>query len=190
MTCPKCDSTNVIAAPDEAPPRARQWMKCWACGNRWDHAGAMPTTDDDENDAEQDDESMDPPPVRRKRTVDEVMDLVMSQVRAHREKQKEDEMPKFVSEEHRQRWIQGQREAREAKKKLAAGGGDASDETKTPARRGRPPKVKTSLPAVRSAHVVDAVPVSSGELDSALIALEADRATLERAKQILERIRG
>jgi len=41
VTCPKCDSKNVVQAPDEAPSKAVSWMKCFACGKRWDAAGVL-----------------------------------------------------------------------------------------------------------------------------------------------------
>lgn len=198
MNCPKCGSANVLAAPDEVPIQARSWMKCWACGKRWDPAGALPTAGDDEDDDEQDQEPADQPLLRRKRTADEVMDLVMSEVRAHRGESKEDEMPKFVSEEHRRRWIEGQRAAREAKKKkLSEGGGIASAETKAPVRRGWKPKA--AVPAIATAkaptrsngHAAISVLPPAGPdalcgLDAAIEAMRSDLASLERAREILQ----
>ena len=78
VNCPKCGSTNVLAAPDEAPLSARQWMKCWVCGKRWDQAGVITKVDDE---VEQDDESAESLPPKRKRTVDELMSIVNTVVK-------------------------------------------------------------------------------------------------------------
>lgn len=84
MACPKCESLNVCAAPDEAPAWAREWTKCFACGKRWDQAGAAPRVSDDD---EVDDLEEDPPPV--KRTRDDLVALIMKTARETAQQPKE-----------------------------------------------------------------------------------------------------
>lgn len=61
MTCPKCGSGNAIPAPDEAPPWATSYMKCFACGKRWNQAGRPPKWIGDEADEDAEDEACEPP---------------------------------------------------------------------------------------------------------------------------------
>lgn len=42
VTCPKCGSARIALAPDEAPAWATQWTKCYACGKRWNLDGGPP----------------------------------------------------------------------------------------------------------------------------------------------------
>lgn len=80
ITCPKCDSKNVIRAEDEAPAWAKMYMKCFACGNRWDLAGPAPKCkqrDEEEGQAETDE--LEPAPV--KLGGDDLVSRVMSGAR-------------------------------------------------------------------------------------------------------------
>lgn len=98
VICPKCHSGNVLAAPDEAPPRALRWMKCFACGKRWDQAGAMlKACTDGMGQAAAPQEASE---YRRTRTADDVMDLVMSSVKARRGEQDEKEHDMTHKDEH------------------------------------------------------------------------------------------
>lgn len=72
MTCPKCGSLNIAGAPDEAPPWATQWTKCFACGKRWNLEGGQPKTTGEDDDTEELDVSTSP-----KRTGEDIVKLVM-----------------------------------------------------------------------------------------------------------------
>jgi hypothetical protein len=70
--CPKCGSERIAFAHDEAPPWAKAWTKCFACGKRWNLDGGLPKgTSDDESTEEGD---VTPPP---KRTGEDIVKLVM-----------------------------------------------------------------------------------------------------------------
>lgn len=66
---------------------------------------------------------------------------------------KEGEMPKFIDEAHRERWMEGQRLAREAKKKQAQAAALAPLCTTV---------VQTSKPQKKSAAIIDAQVVRGG----------------------------
>lgn len=74
--CPKCDSKNVIRADDEAPGWARQYMKCFACGNRWDLAGPPPKGKGESDEDTTEELAFDQVP--HKRTGDDIVNLVMN----------------------------------------------------------------------------------------------------------------
>lgn len=91
---------------------------------------------------------------------------------------KEGEMPKFIDEAHRERWMEGQRLAREAKKKQAQSDAAAPPCTSV---------VKASPKLRKAAPVVEQIDVSPSSLDQAIESLRGDLEALERAKTILER---
>lgn len=72
MSCPKCGSSRIVLAPDEAPPWATSWTKCFACGKRWNLEGGQPKTKGDEEGTEELDVSTSP-----KRTGEDIVKLVM-----------------------------------------------------------------------------------------------------------------
>lgn len=88
-------------------------------------------------------------------------------------------MPKFIDEAHRERWMEGQRLAREAKAKRLKGEQPAA-----------PPctSVVQAKPAKKPATVVEAAVVRGGELlDHAIDRLRGELDVLIEAKTILER---
>jgi hypothetical protein len=91
---------------------------------------------------------------------------------------KEGEMPKFIDEAHRQRWMQGQRLARESKKKQAE---QASAPPCTSV-------VQATKPANPASPVIDGEVVLGGvSLDQAIDRLRDELDVLIDAKRILER---
>lgn len=95
MTCPKCGSVNVVSARDEAPPAARNYVKCWACGKRWDQSGIIGRGTEGKADEDE--------PESLTRSADDLIDLVMNVARTnhsiqHKEKTKEKTMGKWSPE--------------------------------------------------------------------------------------------
>ncbi|MCS6297211.1 MAG: hypothetical protein H8K09_13325 [Nitrospira sp.] len=91
---------------------------------------------------------------------------------------KEGEMPKFNDEAHRERWMEGQRLAREAKKKQTE-------------KASAPPctsVVQTTKPVKKVATFVESIVVSPSSLDEAIAKVRGDLEALERAKEIVRRI--
>lgn len=148
---------------NEAPDGVRDWRKCLSCGMRWDpNADALETVkrafeewqpEEEEERVAGDGDDHEPlalDPERdeydeREELADEPvmspLDLAMKDVLVKRgRKKREDAMPKFVSEEHRERWIAGQKLSRKLKRE-AAGGGQESMAKKRP---GRPRKVSAA----------------------------------------------
>lgn len=212
MRCPKCDGESVFPAMNEAPEGVRDWRKCLSCGKRWD-----PTTDEaldtvkrafEEWQPEEDDEARAADPdedetieqdldVEEPEDLDEPvvtsLDLAMKDVlvRRGRKKKEAQAMPKFVSEEHRERWIAGQKLSRQLKRDAAGGGhGQAK---KKPGRPKRVPAAVVSVPAMREPETLATPrPVQqNGQvlsvLDAVIVDLHADVAALERTREILSR---
>lgn len=92
---------------------------------------------------------------------------------------KEGEMPKFIDEAHRERWMEGQRLAREAKKKQAQQGPKSAPLCTT--------VVKLAPTTRKPAPVVESIIVTPSSLDEAIDQLRGDLEALERAKTVLER---
>ena len=90
---------------------------------------------------------------------------------------KEGEMPKFIDEAHRERWMEGQRLAREAKKKQAQEVALAPLCTTV---------VKATKPR-KAAPVVESIVATPTSLDEAIERMRGDLAAMERTKAILER---
>lgn len=90
---------------------------------------------------------------------------------------KEGEMPKFIDEAHRERWMEGQRLAREAKKKQAEKAAAPLCTT----------VVKAAPKPRKPAPVVESLVVQPTALDEAIERLRGDLAAMERTKAILER---
>lgn len=91
---------------------------------------------------------------------------------------KEGEMPKFIDEAHRERWMEGQRLAREAKKKQAQAAALAPPCTTV---------VKAAPKPRKPAPVVESLVVQPTALDEAIERLRGGLAAMERTKAILER---
>jgi len=196
MACPKCESSNVCGAPDEAPAWAQQWTKCFACGKRWDQAGPAPRQTEDEEEL---DELEDPPPV--KRTGAELVALVMNVAKATRKEgmmraqctkkgcEAESAIDSVKCPHHRDQ----QRAKNEAYGRLKRGLPPLA-QTGTPTKRGRPAK-KTAV-ALRPPEAVVVAPVNGFTLDGTLDQMldqaiercKEDVVVLERARAVLGRL--
>lgn len=149
MDCQKCGGQSVFPAMNEAPEGVRDWRKCLSCGKRWDPTEDVldtvkrafeewqPEEGDGESggeegfnaedrriarehaDAFDDLDLMDEP-------VTSPTDLAMTDVlvKRGRKKKEKEPMPKFVSEEHRARWMAGQKLSRQLKQEAAGGGAE------------------------------------------------------------------
>jgi hypothetical protein len=219
MICPKCGGQSVFPAMNEAPDGARDWRKCMSCGKRWNPLtdddvetikrafdewqpggeGGGESGGEDGFDAEDrriarehadafdELDLMDEP-------VASPTDLAMTDVliKRGRKKKEKEPMPKFVSEEHRARWMAGQKLSRQLKQE-ADGGGQGNAAKRKP---GRPKKLSApvvSVPAMREPEALPA-PRPVGQrgdvlsiLDSAIVSAHADVQALERVRAILSR---
>ena len=182
MTCPKCESKNVVAAPDEAPRAALQWMKCFACGKRWDQSGRMLRELNEENDREHG-EVIEMKPV--KRSGDDLVALVMKVARQHPSTQKKEQPMRAWSPEARERHKKVMQQVHAKKRE---GGGSAV--RKQSKRLGRPPK---NAVAIVTPSPVMPTPIRRMDLTGNVLtvlagAVEQKRheiAVLEEAQEIL-----
>lgn len=191
MTCPKCGSSSVASAADEAPTPGLQWMKCHPCGKRWDASGVLLQIRAEaglqiEGDSEEE------PGATTLRSVDEIMQLAMRDVTVTREQPQEEdkEMPRFNSPEAKQRWLDAMAKRRGKKRgeKTAVGGGRTV--AHVPAMQDAATAARRSQPSAAAIHV-NILPSSTSdairEIDAALVMLRDEAAVLERAKEILAR---
>lgn len=223
MRCVKCDGVSVFPAMNEAPKGVRDWRKCLSCGKRWDPTTAealdtvklafeewQPGEDEDSVNVHGDDEADERGLALDDHADLDVMDdldepvmtsseLAMKDVLVERgrKKKEKDAMPKFVSEEHRQRWIEGQRLSRKLKQE-AAGVRRGSKPKGKPGRPRKLPDAGVSVPARREPETL-AIPrpiVVNGQvmhgdvqrvLDAAIVSATADVQALERTREILLR---
>lgn len=218
MDCPKCGGQSVFPAMNEAPKGVRDWRKCLSCGKRWDpiadddvdtikrafeewqpedgvgESGGEDSFDaedrrlaHDHADAFDDLDLMDEP-------VTSPTDLAMTDVlvKRGRKKKEKEPMPKFVSEEHRARWMAGQKLSRQLKQE-AAGVGQGNAAKRKPGRPKKLPAPVVSVPAMRDPETLPA-PRPVGQrgdvltiLDGAIVSAHADVQALERVRAILSR---
>lgn len=78
MTCPKCGSERIALAHEEAPPWAKSWTKCFACGKRWNLDGGPPKG---KWDTDEDAEDLDETPAPVKLAGDDLVSKIMSLAR-------------------------------------------------------------------------------------------------------------
>jgi len=217
MICVKCGGQSVFPAMNEAPDGVRDWRKCMSCGKCWDpNADVLDTVkrafeewqpDEATEEAGGDDgfdaedrriahdhadafDDLDP----LEEPVVSPLDLAMKDVRVRREPKKKEKavMPKFVSEEHRERWIAGQKLSRKLKREAA--GGQETTAKKKPGRPRKSPAAVVSVPAMREPEtlptprpLVTAGSALMSVLDNAIQRATCELDTLERAKAILMR---
>lgn len=93
------------------------------------------------------------------------------------------DMPKFMSEEHRQRWVESVRRAKQAKKQQHAGTANLP----VPMRPAALASLSRSGPAPHGQRPASLGVDLLAVIDQTLAMLEQDRAVLERAKEILSR---
>lgn len=217
MICVKCGGPSVFPAMNEAPEGVRDWRKCLSCGKRWDPTtdDALDTVkrafeegqpEGEFGDAERDEgfdaedrriahdhaeafddlNPMDEPVVT---PIDLAMKDVL--VKRGRKKKEAQAMPKFVSEEHRERWIAGQKLSRQLKQE-AVGGGQGEAKRK-PGRPKKTPDAVVSVPAMREPETLATPrPVTMNGsvlsvLDAAIVSAQADIEALKRTREILSR---
>lgn len=206
MTCPKCGSSNVVNAPDEAPRATWDWKKCFACGKRWDQSGRMLKQLNDGREADHQRASHFPPaggdeeeqevdhPV--KASGEDLVALVMQGARARSNQssditEKERAMGKW-SPEARERHRQVMKDLHARKRE---GGGTAAKSQARPVavRRGRPLKnaVVIREPEATVVKAVGGLDLNGNAyqiLGAAIDQLEHDRVALERARDVLGRM--
>ncbi len=206
--CPKCGSQRIAFAHEEAPPWAKSWTKCFACGNRWNLDGGpqkgKPDADDESTEAV---EYMPP-------KVDRSQDLIALVMKTAREQQpvtlqstKEPVMsgPPDDSRRCREilksgtRCVSGCKKGEDVcqrhfdkrvgvKRKKRMGGGTAPTAVATvPATRAAAPIVMADPTIINPPTNGHGQTMALSGIEELISRYETDLATLRGAKEILER---
>lgn len=198
VTCPKCGSARIALAPDEAPAWATQWTKCYACGKRWNLDGGPPK----QGTADAEDSGVHTTRLLPKRTGDDIVKLVMDLSRTPPSAQtKENAMAKCskaschdeaADDSVRCPTHRDQQRAYNAKYQgRAAPDGGSVTRTDTKRRgRGASTAIAVVEPKGRSATPCRRMDLNGNVLtllDTFIVTLETELATLRGAKEIVER---